>query len=468
MSVIDWTVDRMNPVVLRESRQLVRSRFAVGILMLFLLVMVVASAIYVLNMNMGNSSHANFTHGNNLFGIFYYVLGYAAILFIPAHTALPFLAQKQSSSMDLLFVSTIPPRSIIVGKMSSAFWMMVLMFSVSMPFMVLTVLLRGIGLLEIFLFLAMLMGLVMLATMGFLLLVCLPASRVFTGLLCVGYFLLLVMFPGLILSLSFRGLTGEPVAIFLVVAALLMPMMGALATALISPVVANRALGVRITVTICWIVAGIAAAFGPSGADEAWMAVFAIGAALSMFVCASEPAEASRRVQRAIPKNPLLRILAFPFFTGPLSGWTWCWLIGIATLGITNLLSHTYTIEAPEYASFLLYGMVYSLMAVFIRRHTFVRRFCPEKYTWAVALFLAVWGTILPLLANFAVNPNGKAKLLWRMGNPFAAFDKDPEIHVGFATCLFCVLVLLNLRWLLRQLSAFRPAKVSTAPTTEG
>jgi len=246
MSMVDWMVDRTNPVVLRESRQLVRSRFAVGIMMAFLLIMVVASALYVLTT--GNSTYNAFSRGKDLFQIFYVILGYAAILFVPIHTALPFLGQKQANSMDLLFVSTIPPRSIIFGKMVSALWMTVLLFSVSMPFMVLTVLLRGIGLFEVLLSLAMLMALVLLATMGCLFLVCLPTSRVFTGLMGVGYFLLLLMFPGITMSLGFRGLNGETVAVFLIVAALLLPMLGALTTALISPKVSNRALPARITI----------------------------------------------------------------------------------------------------------------------------------------------------------------------------------------------------------------------------
>ena len=453
MSVINWTVDRMNPVVLRESRQLVRSRFAVGIMLTFLLIMVVASAIYV--MTMGGSARTSFSHGKNLFNILYYVLGYAAILFIPAHTALPFLGQQQTSSLDLLFTSTISPRSVIMGKMTSAFWMMTLLFSVSMPFMVFTVLLRGIGLLEVFLYLAMLAGLILLATMGFLLLVCLPTSRVFMGLLSIGYFLTLVMFPGILVSFSYRGINGEAVGTFLLVTALLLPVLGALATALISPAVSNRALGARITITASWLVAGIAAALGSTNTEEAWASISLFGTAIAMFACSSDSAVLSRRVQRAVPENRFLRIIAFPFFNGPVSGWTWCWGIGLITI-----LATTGTSMGGEYYSLLLYAIAYSLLAVFIRRIPFINQICSEKYTWAIAVFLVMWGSILPLLANFVVNPGEKAKLLWRVGNPFAAFDKDPEIHVVFSACFCGLLVLLNLRWWLRQIAAFRPIKV--------
>ena len=101
--------------------------------------------------------------------------------------------------------------------------------------------------------------------------------------------------------------------------------------------------------------------------------------------------------------------------------------------------------------------MMYSLMAVFIRRVTFVRRFCAEKFTWAVALFLAILGCILPVLANFAVNPDGDAELLWRMGNPFAALDEDSGTHLVFAGVVCGLFLLLNARWLFRQFAAFRP-----------
>ncbi len=452
MSVVNWMVDRTNPVVLRESRQLVRSRFAVGIMMAFLLIMVVASALYVLTT--GHKSYNAFSKGKDLFMILYMILGYATILFVPAFTALPFLGQKQANSMDLLFVSTIPPRSIIFGKMISALWMTVLLFSVSMPFMVLTVLLRGIGLFEVLLYLAMQMALVLLATIGCLLLVCLPTSRVFTGLIGIGYFMLLLMFPGLTLSFGSRGVSGEFVAVLLVVVALLLPMLGALTTTLISPKVSNRALPARITITACWIVAGLTTILQPD-AFEAWSYIFVLGAGLALFLCTSDPSVLSRRVQHAVPKNAFLRLLAFPFFNGPVSGWAWCLTLGCITIGVHTLgLGYS---EGSVLASWLLYGMMYSLMAVFIRRVTFVRRFCSEKYTWAIALFLAALGCILPLLANFAVDPTGRAKLLWHMGNPFAAFDKEPESHLLFAGVVCGLFLLLNARWIFRQFAAFRP-----------
>lgn len=455
MSLASKTVDLINPVVLRESRQLVRSRFAVGILMTFLLVLVLAAALYVINI--GDNSRTIFTHGKNLFQILYYVLGYVGILFIPAYTALPLLIQKQSTHMDLLMVSTIPVRSVIWGKMASAFWMMILMFSVSMPFMVLTVLLRGIGLFEVMNYLVIMASIIMIATMGFVLLACLPTSRVFVSLLSIGYLLFLLMFPGVTASFHRSGLGGQIALIFIGVAAILLPIGGSVATALISPAIANRAKGVRITVTACWIISGLLCLFNKTDALEVWSILSAVGVSIAIIAGSCESSTMSRRVQRSVPKNKGLRLLAFPWFTGPLNSWVWA--SGIAVVSIW-----VYSGDRAILISLVLYALMYCLIAVLLRRLPGIRRLCPEKYTWAVAVFLGLLGTILPIIAHFMVNPSGKPDLLWEFGNPFDALYDDPETHLPFLIWTLVIFTLLNVRWLLRQVVNFHPPAVIESP----
>lgn len=461
MNITDWTVDRMNPVVLRESRQLVRSRFAMGIMLSFLLIMVVSSAMYVVTMN--DTTQTSFHHGKNLFNILYYILGYASLLFIPAHTALPFWGQQRSKNMDLLFTSTISSRSIIWGKMTSSFWMLMLLFSVSMPFMVLTILLRGIGFFEVLLNLAMLAGLILLATMALLLLVCLPISRVFLGLLCLGFFFILLIFPSFTTEISRNGARGDAIGTFLFVTAIVLPILGALATALISPSVSNRALSVRFTITICWIIAGIAAWLAPSDASEVWVGLSVFGAATAMLASSSDASQLSRRIQRTVPKNRLLRIIAFPFFNGPFSGWIWCFMIGMLSIVATwgNLME-------GEYTSLLFYALAYSLMAAWVRRAPFIQRICPEKYTWAIAGLLLAIASILPLLANFIMHPGSSSDLMWEVGNPFAAFDDNAQTHMIFSGCFCLLMLILNIRWLGRQIKAFRPLEATITVNEAG
>ena len=459
MSLVNRFTDFINPVVLRESRQLVRSRFAVGILMLFLLIMVIGSALYTVNI--GQSK--DFSHGNTLFSILYGILTYAAMLFIPSHTALPMLAQKQSAGMDLLFVSTIPPRSIIWGKMASAFWMMVLMFSVSLPFMVLTIQLRGIGLFEVFTSLALLAIIVLTATIGFLLLVCLPASRVFLSLLSLGYMFLLLTLPSsLLMAFRFGGPGMGPSELWSIVGVtvILLCIGGSLTTALISPAISNRSLAVRITITVCWIIAGIIAAIPSIDLIEVWMGFSCIGAALSMLTTSSEPSTMTRRVQRSVPHNPLLRVLYFPIFTGALNGMTWALAIGF----ISSLVDKD---NSSGFTAFFLYMLVYSLLAIRIRTLPFIAKRFPEKFTWTLAGALVGIGSVTPFIAHFAVYPNRNPKLLWRIGNPFAAFDTNSETHIAFCFCALLVLVILNLRWITRQITGFRPAPIPVPATDE-
>lgn len=450
MSLSSKTVDLMNPVVLRESRQLVRSRFAVGILMVFLLIMVISAALYVVNM--GNSSNTKFSHGKNLFQILYYVLGYACMLFIPAYTAVPLLMQKQSTHMDLLMVSTIPPRSVIWGKMTSALWMITLFFSVSLPFMVLTVLLRGIGLFEVIYYLLILGALILMATMGFLLLACLPTSRVFSSLLSIGYLLLLILFPGITANFHRHTLNGEVVLIILGIAAILLPIGGALATGLISPSISNRSMGIRVTTTCCWIISGIICAFIKRDAFQTWAILSCFGSALTLVAATSEPSIMSRRVQRTIPKKRILRLLAFPWFTGALNGWIWALTLALISIPFFN--SHK-----GELSALVLYALMYSLLAIFVRRLPGIRRVCLEKYTWAIVIALGTIGSLLPIIAHFIAYPNKSPDLLWKFGNPFSAVFNNPEGHISFTIFACIILFTLNLRWILQQIINFHPPK---------
>jgi hypothetical protein len=457
MSLATRFVDLINPVVLRESRQLVRSRFAVGILMTFLIIMSLSAGAFVV---MTSDDRMALDHGQSLFAILSVILGYASLLFIPAHTALPLLMQKQSAGMDLLFVSTIPPRSIIWGKMASAFWMMVLMFSVSMPFMVLTIQLRGIGLFDVFASLAIQACLILIATMGFLLLVCLPVSRVFAILLSIGYFFMLFIFPStLSVGLAYSGINATGLWITLGISTVLLLIGGALATALISPAITNRYMGPRITATACWILIGIIGAFPKTNVAEPWAATSSILAALAILAACSEPSTMSRRVHRSVPKNPGLRFLSFPFFTGGLNGMLWALTIGLISAAFMKS-------DFLEFASFILYMLMYSLLAIRIRTLPGIARIFPEKHTWALAALLTILGTLLPIIAHFIVHPDRGPHLLWPLGNPFVAFDEDPGMHVTYALFASLILFLTNIRWVLSQVAGFRPIH-PTPPASE-
>ena len=466
MKMMDWILDRTNPIMLRESRELVRSRFAVGIMMTFLLVILLVSSIFVIltaNMNKG------FSLGKTLFQICFSLLVYTTILFIPAYTAFPFLKQTRKNGLDLLFMSTIKPRSIILGKMISAFWMLVLLFSVSMPFLFFTTFLRGVGLSEVFMSLFVLMITVLLVTMGCLILVCLPTSLVFTSLLALGYFLFLFMISGVISSfLAFSHFDfGHVMLGFGLGGLLFLPIGGALATYLISPAVSNRAFPLRLTFTICWVISGIVAAIADVMTTKlgdfiilwaVWSLFFII---FTVLFCNSEPSVLTPRVQRSIPKRVFFRWLVFPFFTGPVSAWVWCLIVGITS---ATFIPADSEIQKGLFAA-LFYAFLYSLMAVTIRRIPFFRRFIREKYTWFIAFFLLILGALLPFIMDFILYPDEDLEALWHLGNIFDIMNDDQAIvtdHLLFSIILSGLFVLINVGWIFRQIAAFRPLVTST------
>ena len=66
------------------------------------------------------------------------------MLLVPAYAAIRLAGERSDHNVDLLFISTLRPRSIIAGKFFAALVLAILVFSTCAPFMTFTYLLRGI------------------------------------------------------------------------------------------------------------------------------------------------------------------------------------------------------------------------------------------------------------------------------------------------------------------------------------
>ena len=74
----------------------------------------------------------------------------ASIFFIPLYVGIRVAAERQENNPDLLYVSTLSPARIIRGKFFCGAYMALLFFSACMPFMAFTNLLRGVDLPTVF------------------------------------------------------------------------------------------------------------------------------------------------------------------------------------------------------------------------------------------------------------------------------------------------------------------------------
>jgi hypothetical protein len=477
----NWREWEMNPIVIKELRQGVRSWTVTGMLLLFLIVLFIASLGFLVTQSFDVTP--NMGLGASMFSSFVVILAGASVLFIPLHTGVRVASERQENNHDLLYVTTLSPARIILGKFLCSAYIAVLFFSACMPFMAFTNLLRGVDLPTVFFILAFLFLGVCMANMVAIFLACLPMSRPFKFLFVLGGFIGAFFIIGSLVGSSYLFMRSGVGAMMLernfwVGAATTagMAMLGiglffVLSVALISPPSANRALPVRAYVTALWLASGLLCLgwVSRSGSAEPinlWLFVTFGAGILALLVVVSNSDQLSLRVRRAIPRRGLKRGLAFLFFNGAAGGLVW---IG-GLVALTVLLARTVLRSYSTAASFdddhiavlttAIYAFAYALTALFVQRQFLPRR--PPKMAGLLAVLLAGAWALVPGIGLFFLN-----KLSWKsveglqLGNVFNVyFTHAPDqlhYHELFAAGWLLVATALNAKWFVRQASSFRP-----------
>lgn len=475
--------DALNPIVLKELRQAVQSRFVVTMLMVLLAIQLVAVGLYLI---FTNPEGYDFTAGRTVFTILLGILLIVSLSFVPTYTAVRMIAERSDTDVDLLYITTIKPRSIIAGKTAAAAVLTGLIFSACLPFMTFTYFLRGIDLPTIFVLLALSFLSVQMCSMTALLVACLPFGRVvkiFLGLFVlnniIGMFFAVL---GSAISMMQFGVGSslnswefwQPALAVLTVALSLWGLVYVLCVALITPLSANRALPVRGYLTALGGLGGAGVLLWSFFAKShipitIWQTVFCSLLALSFFAAVSERDKPGKRVARAIPAHPIRRASTFLLFSGAASGLIWTLAASAFTLGLAWIWRRSH----PTYgdvgalrttiifgAGLLLYFYVYAVAGALLRRVWLP--WLHSKWTWMVSSVLLTLGTVLPVIGGFFFY-NGAAWWSWGrsslfIGNPFvfgnSAHDK---YYAGFALAFAVIMTLLNARWLWTRWQEFQP-----------
>jgi len=489
-AVMDRLDNLINPIVVKELRQAVAGKFVSGVLMLFLVVqlVVIGFALFAYDVEQGGSGR----------GVFLTLLGImlaTCLLFIPAYAATRLIAERTGTQQDLLYITTIRPGQVVFGKFLSALVVTVLIYSACIPFLALTYLLRGIDLPTIFLLLFIDFLVVAEGTMFAIFLACIPASRSLKSLLgLAGLGTLFFMFSicmGMSIDLVQHGSStfggNEWVMLLAAVVSMLsgIGLMHVLSVALISPPSSNRALPVRIYVTVVWLLMGALIALW-SWADRshapmmAWSINVGLTLLIALLVSVSERHELGGRVRRTIPRNPLLRSVAFFFYSGAAGGVAWT--LGLFTL--SAIFAWNWYLYFPSGFSdtrefkevlthctpFAMYIAAYTLTAAWIRR-VLLSWIVDPPYTWALALILIACGIIGPfLLAIIMHGYDWHDEMSDTHGFfatvPFIVFvwQKAPDQLIWYWTSgvWLAVAVLFNVPWLFSRYMAFKPDVVAT------
>ena len=497
-AIIGRLSDRVNPIVVKELRQAVRSRIVTGIFIFFL---VVQFAIVALALLLDDSAATSLSAGRSLAVALYSFMMFVCILFVPIYSGLRLAWERSDARRDLMFATTISAGAIVRGKMLTAAMIVALIYSACAPFMVFTYLLRGIDLPTIFAMLGLGALYILGAVQFALFLACIPTSRVakiFLGLFGLAVILSMVSSTAATFGMMMAGPSfffggGGPwgywgaIVSGLALSALAIGWVHFVSVAILKPPSANRMLPVRVYVTAVWLVGGVVAVVWSILAldgdpIEAWAMISAFFFAGTLLVAVSERETWGPRVRRRIPRFLPARAVAFLFFSGGAGGVWWA-VSAVCLSALAVSLAHPALSPGwdgvPEIsAGIALYALAYALTAGLLRRLV-VRlgvRF-PHYYTWVLALTLATVGSVAPLLV-FLVLTYGTSRDWSRLVLEASPLTYPNPVYLNesagrgarlvFVGIWAAVVTAASIPWFVRQVRAFRPLRSEPAPAPDG
>lgn len=482
--VMDRIDDWMNPIAVKELRQAVRGKFVMVALILSLLAQLVTVAVISVAQALNTSQLV--AAGTTAFTAVFTVVFTAGVFLVPLYTGFRMAAERADSNVDLLFITTIRPRTIVLGKVISVTALVVLLFSSALPFLMFSYVLRGIDFVSMAVLIAMAIFVVISQAITALFIGALPTSRPFKILLGLGFFLgtigvyaPVLAFASQVLRMGvgvmggrtqfWSGFTAFMVFMLAIDAVLLV-----LTTAIITPAAANRALPIRLMLVVTWLLSYGAALWMALSVNQievvlVWAISQAVLITLILMSATSERERWGPRVARTIPENPLKRAVAFLFYSGGAGGTLWVMVMYAATVGLYVLTCELSKIRAPRdpliIVQPLIDGMLamiaYAMTAVLLRR-TILKR-VPAARTWGLVLLLFI---VLAVLPPIAILTRDAESIEWTtyvhittLANPFPTMQREEHLRdwrTGFLAVWALLAVGANATWFASQMRLFR------------
>ena len=149
-----WIVSfRNNPVMVKELRGLTRGARMTVVLSLYLLFLGGLVSLSIASFQIGSSAGFSVTilqtTGKTIFGIVVVVQFLVACLIAPALTAGSISSEREHQTFDILRTTLLPARTMVVGKLFSSLFFILLLFLAAFPMLSISFLFGGIILEEI-------------------------------------------------------------------------------------------------------------------------------------------------------------------------------------------------------------------------------------------------------------------------------------------------------------------------------
>ena len=474
--IYDFFDNRLSPTLVRDIRQLVRNRFITVMLNLYLLILTLGTLMTITTQSIQSRLEGA---GEWLYGfdiIFFFIFTF---IVVNLYTAV--IMSQERITNDLMFTSTIKPSGFVFGKLSSALVLTGMLFCVTLPFITIAYMLRGIDL-QTIVQTCFVIGLMLLLSLSTTILVfCRTKTYVMMiGLLilyailsCIGIYMFLgglyFYMLGPMLGIGFT-VTWWQFALggLFVLLTVLVILSGAISR--VAAASTNRMMPFRITYTLYLLVTlggaflielfsmGLSTPWSGLPVSMVFVHYFFFLAMIVISTCGRD--NWGPRIKRMIPRNLLLRFVLFPFYSGAINGVVWLFLIAGILLG-GFFLSLTFVsggrlLDPSDINSVLLYGSTWAVMTyafctlAMVIRAKLLRRHLAAEHTWLLAV--AIFGTFYSIYYVIRV------LLTENRGLYNFYFETDTIertmlialIWAGFATILF-------FPWALQRLPNFTP-----------
>ncbi len=371
----DWierASDFLNPILVKETRQSLKSRSFVSVFILMLIASWLISAIGVLYVYGPELPYA--AAGRNFFSAFYSVLAVAVFIVVPQSAFRSIQSERDLQTFEMLTITTLSPRKIVWGKWWSATVQTIVYYAAIAPFMVFTNLLRGISLPFIaFVLFWSFVGSVSLAMLAIAFSTFTKQKQAF------GVLQFLLVFPLVMTLMSllqfmfmYSGieLPFDQPAFWLaqvIILSFLIPLfvlLRQIATANLTFEGANRSTGIRwsclvlLLTALAWMVVvayprilpfSLPWGSGPTNNDVAvWATMLGVWLWLVGLFTTTEDDRLSRRVRQEAPRGLIWRFLLLPFYPGGGRGMLYFLMCLLMVLGVTGYLVTFATSSPPD------------------------------------------------------------------------------------------------------------------------
>ncbi|MEQ8846341.1 hypothetical protein [Botrimarina sp.] len=343
--------DRVNPILVKETRQALKSRQFV---LWFVLLLVASWVATIAAVAVIGPSIYYVSAGGYLLKVYYVILCVPLVVVTPFSAYRSLAAEHEENTRDLIEVSTLTPRQVINGKLGSAALQTLIYGSALAPCIAFTYLLRGVSLLQIGVLLAgAVLASVGLSAVGLLVAAGTRqkyAQVVMSVALAGGLFMALwamLAWAWELLrydTLDFRGPVYWAVtAVVLSLYATTLALVYAAAVSLTTFSSANRSTPLRLallaqqTVFVAWVAGGVAVGMPFSGLRGAFFVAAAYWFAAGAALCGEQPT-LSHRVRRSLPQSLLGRALGSWLQPGGGSGYVFT-VANLAAVAVLTVLA---------------------------------------------------------------------------------------------------------------------------------